>query len=50
MFKVKYSYIHSMTRFDVISTFKALNLEDAKYKIKRQLVGIKVTFYEVLEL
>ena len=50
LFKVSYSYVHSMTRFNVESKFLALDKEDAIFKIKKQYIGYHVDILDVEEI
>ena len=47
LFKVSYSYVNSMTRFNVESKFLALDKEDAIFKIKKQYIGYHVDILDV---
>ena len=49
-FKVSYSYVHSMTRFNVESKFLALDRADAIFKIKKQYIGYHVDILDVEEI
>ena len=50
VFKVSYTYVHSMTRFNVVSKFLALDKEDAIFKIKKQYIGYHVDILSVEEV
>lgn len=47
LFKVSYSYVHGMTRFNVESKFLALDKEDAIFKIKKQYIGYHIDILDV---